>query len=173
MEGMKKSLTRRELAQAQNFWAASFGKPTTEVQPKRELKHSDEPTEHQHQVKVISWWNRHHEAFGLPVFALFHVPNGGSRHMLEAVKLKAAGVRPGIPDLFLDVPRNGYHGLRIEMKKESLRNRKNGGASDEQMAVHQFLKDQGYSVVMAWSADDVIAALKEYLANVKTNVAEP
>lgn len=156
---MKKALTKREVAQAMNFWATSHGKPTQEVPKKRELKHSDEPTEHQLQVRVIAWWAKWHGKFGLPEFALYAVPNGGSRHMLEAVNLKKEGVRRGIPDLQLDVPRNGYHGLRIEMK------RKGGVVSDEQKQVHQFLKSQGYACIVAWSDEEAIEAVKEYLEN--------
>src|SRR4051812_39956800 len=57
---------------------------------------------------------------------LFAIPNGGSRHIAEAAKLVAAGVRSGVPDLMLPWPkqkmdyqgfgeafRYGYHGLFI------------------------------------------------------------
>ena len=39
---------------------------------------------------------------------LYHVPNGGSRNKAEASKLKRMGVRAGVPDLVLPVPRAGY-----------------------------------------------------------------
>lgn len=156
---MKKPLTKRELAGSMNFWAVSHGKPPVEVPPKKELKRgaSSDPSEHQLQVRVIAWWNKWHEQFGLPVFALFHVPNGGSRHAIEAVNLKAAGVRRGVPDLFLDVPRGGFHGLRIEMK------RKGGVVSPEQREVHAFLDQQGYAVQICWSDGEAIETIKEYL----------
>ena len=35
---------------------------------------------------------------------LFHIPNGGSRNKIEAAKLKAQGVKPGVPDICLPVP---------------------------------------------------------------------
>jgi|GEM_PF-5137145 len=54
-------------------------------------------------------------------------PNGGRRNKAEAAKLKAMGVRKGIPDLFLPIPRQGYHGLYIETKKI-----KNGKVSPDQ-----------------------------------------
>ena len=47
---------------------------------------------------------------------IYAIPNGGSRHKLEAVKLKREGVKSGIPDLHLPVALNGYNGLYIEMK---------------------------------------------------------
>lgn len=155
----KKSLTQREFATAMNYYAVSMGHKPVEVPPKRELKHNtDIPTEHQEQVKVITWWAKWHETFGLPVFALYAIPNGGLRDMVVAARLKAEGVRRGIPDLALDVPRNGYHGLRIEMKRV-----KGGTVSPEQKEVHQFLKEQGYAVVVALGHEAAIEALKEYL----------
>ncbi len=55
----------------------------------------------------------------LPELALlFAVPNGGHRHPATGAKLKAEGVKPGVPDLWLPVPRNLFHGLVIELKTE-------------------------------------------------------
>ena len=47
---------------------------------------------------------------------LFHVPNGGTRNVAEAVHLKRLGVKPGVPDLFLPYSVGDWHGLFIEMK---------------------------------------------------------
>ena len=49
---------------------------------------------------------------------LYAIPNGGHRHVATAVRLKAEGVKAGVPDLCLPVARCGYHGLYIEMKSE-------------------------------------------------------
>lgn len=47
---------------------------------------------------------------------LFHIPNGGKRDKVTAARLKAQGVKAGLPDLFLPVSRAGWHGLFIELK---------------------------------------------------------
>ena len=47
---------------------------------------------------------------------MYHVPNGGSRNHAEAAHLKAQGVKAGVPDICLPVPRGAYHGLYIELK---------------------------------------------------------
>lgn len=47
---------------------------------------------------------------------MFAIPNGGHRHKATAGRLKAEGVRAGVPDLCLPVPRNGYGALYIELK---------------------------------------------------------
>ena len=145
-----------------NYYAASFGKPTTGLPKKRAAPtKSDEPTEHQLQVKVIAWWNKSCAAYSLPAFALYAVPNGGSRHMLEAVGLKDEGVRRGIPDLQLDVARGEYHGLRIEMKRSK------GVVSPEQKEVHQFLAGQGYRIIVAFTSQEAINAIDDYLTDGK------
>ena len=48
---------------------------------------------------------------------LYHVPNGGSRGKAEAGRFRAMGVKSGVPDVALDIPRGGCHGLRVEMKR--------------------------------------------------------
>jgi hypothetical protein len=77
---------------------------------------------------------------------LAHVPNGGARSKVTAAILKAEGVRSGYPDYVLDVPRGGYHGLRIELKADD------GRASDEQCDWLAFLHAQGYAafVCVGW-----------------------
>lgn len=82
---------------------------------------------------------------------LYAVPNGRFRHISEGVKLKAEGVKPGYPDVGLDVAQIAfkgshgyYHGLRIEMKAPGQRRT----VSDAQLTWHIFLKAQGYRVVV-------------------------
>lgn len=47
---------------------------------------------------------------------MYHIPNGGSRNPIEAANLKRQGVRSGVPDICLPVPRGKYSALYIEMK---------------------------------------------------------
>ena len=88
---------------------------------------------------------------------LFHVPNGGVRSRGEAGKLKAAGVREGVPDLFLPVPAGGFHGLCIEMK---------AGDDDlkpAQIRWRDFLTSQGYCHVVCWTEQQASDTLTQYL----------
>ena len=67
------------------------------------------------QAALISWAEAYERIY--PELALlYHIPNGGKRDRIVAAKLKAQGVKPGVPDLCLPVPRGKYHGLYIEMK---------------------------------------------------------
>lgn len=79
---------------------------------------------------------------------LFAVPNGGDRNTIVAAKMKAEGVRPGVPDYLMPVPRGGYIGLAIELKSLT------GYASREQKAWIEALREQGWraEVCRGWEA---------------------
>lgn len=49
--------------------------------------------------------------------ALYHNPNGGHRNQHEAGRMKAEGVKAGIPDYHLPIPNDCHISLYIEMKK--------------------------------------------------------
>jgi hypothetical protein len=75
------------------------------------------PTEHEDQCALIAWaaWEERRR----PELRLLHaIPNGGERYAAVAVGLQAEGVKPGVPDLDLPVPRGNFCGLRIEMKRQ-------------------------------------------------------
>lgn len=90
---------------------------------------------------------------------LYHCPNGGKRNAFEAAKFKQLGVKPGVSDLFLPAPRNGYHGLFVEMKY---------GHNKLQPSQEEFLSDMkeaGYFVVVCYSAERAIEIISNYLNN--------
>lgn len=49
-------------------------------------------------------------------FRWFHVPNGGKRGILTAKKLKAQGVKPGVPDIIILL--SGGRSIFLELKAE-------------------------------------------------------
>ena len=148
--------------QTMDMYAALAGKPTTAlapVAPKREKSTAPRthPTEHQEQVRVIHWWRHACGTYGVPENVLFAIPSGGTRDMIEAVHLKAEGVRRGIPDLFLAVPKTGKHGLFLEMKSAV------GKLSPEQTDFLDAARSRGYFAGVAFGSDDAIAMIKLYM----------
>lgn len=87
----------------------------------------------------------------------FHIPNGGSRNKIEAANLKRQGVKAGVSDIFLPLPRGGYHGLFIEMKVG--RNK----PTEKQREFIAFAKNEGYAAVVCYSAEEAIVVTKKYL----------
>lgn len=94
---------------------------------------------------------------------LFHIPNGGSRHKAEAAKLKAMGVKSGVPDLCLPIKRGPYSGLYIELKRIKLKNKKGGGTSDNQDDWISFLQSQGYGAIVCYGWIEAKDTLISYL----------
>jgi hypothetical protein len=118
------------------------------------------PLEHQEQAAVVLWWGYSCARYDLPDFALYAVPNAGAGAQKgQAGKMKAEGVRKGIPDLCLAVPRGRRHGLYIEMKRA----RGGSGVSEDQALVQAYLEEQGYDVVVAYGADQAMDAIRRYL----------
>ncbi|WP_407543471.1 VRR-NUC domain-containing protein (plasmid) [Deinococcus radiomollis] len=73
--------------------------------------------EHGHQVRVVNWCDfETPAAFRLKAKQIYANSNGYHRSPAVAAKLKADGVRKGIPDLHLAVATGRDHGLYIEMK---------------------------------------------------------
>lgn len=115
------------------------------------------PTEAQEQTALFQWAAMMQGR--IPELALLHsVPNGGSRHPIEAVHLKQQGVKPGIPDIFLPCARGQYHGLYIEMKR-----RKGGRVSVEQKKMILALQAQGYKAEVCRGWEDARDTICEYL----------
>lgn len=75
---------------------------------------------------------------------MFAIPNGGLRDPITAGRLRAEGVKRGVPDILLPVTNRSYAGLFIEMKR-----RKGGETSEFQDNYHEYLKSASYKVVTA------------------------
>lgn len=114
--------------------------------------------EHDEQVALLQWTQAVRGT--LPEASLlFAIPNGGARNPITAARLKAEGVKAGVPDLFLPVARGVHHGLFVEMKRT-----RGGRVSPAQTAWLTLLRAQGFraEVCCGWvAAREVIS---NYLA---------
>lgn len=106
------------------------------------------------QIVCIEWFRYSYPQYRM---LLFSIPNGGKRSLLTAVRMKREGVVSGVSDLFLSIPRHGYHGFYIEMKygKNKL--------SENQEAFFQEARMQGYKCEMINSLDKFIDHVNNYL----------
>ena len=86
---------------------------------------------------------------------IFHVPNGGHRKMSVAKQLKAEGVRPGVPDLYVPAWK-----LWIEMKRSV-----GGRLSAEQKDWISYLESVGDSIIVAKGATDASKQVLEWLSS--------
>ncbi|MBP1614198.1 MAG: nuclease [Bacteroidetes bacterium] len=125
----------------------------TKVPPrkKRVVKHeeADMQAEFFRQVKILFP--------KLPEKLLFAVPNGGSRHKIEAANMKRQGVKAGVADVILLVPKKGYASLCLEFKTFT------GRQSDEQKEFQRQAELCRSKYVVVRSVAQAIEMVREYL----------
>lgn len=97
-------------------------------------------------------------------------PNGGKRSLLEGKRLKRAGACKGHPDLQFMVPRMGYCGLFIEMKKLPTDYGKNPEIALREVHIDQHLVrvdllEQGYLAVVCYGPREAIEVITAYMAD--------
>lgn len=95
---------------------------------------------------------------------LYAIPNGGKREPATAARLKATGVKRGFPDVGLPIPKLGFHGAFIEMKKAPEHGGKLKDVDTDQETWHQILIGQGYYVVVAFGWRQAVELITEYLS---------
>jgi len=115
------------------------------------------PTEHQEQVSLMQWVEMSKGKYPM-LEMLAAVPNGGARHIAVARKLKAEGVKAGYPDILLDWPAGGHHGLRIELKRL-----KGGQVSPAQKDWLARLNAAGYKATVCRGWIEAKTIIEDYL----------
>jgi hypothetical protein len=120
-------------------------------------------TEHDEHAAFVAWARLQSSVY--PGLDLLHsIPNGfqlprelpGYRRARIVQYMKEEGLLPGVPDLFLPVPRGVFHGLYIEFKVGS--NKPEG----EQLRIIGRLEANGYWAVVVWSCEEAIAIVEQY-----------
>lgn len=114
-------------------------------------------SEHIIQRTFFDWvkWN----SAKYPELNLFYaIPNGGKRSIITATRLKAEGVRAGVPDCVLPVARHEFNALYIEFK-----NGKKGVISESQREFMDKLSAHGNFTAVCRSADEAIELVRWYL----------
>lgn len=115
------------------------------------------PFERVEQVIGLVWLEiNDSEAFSMTTAT----PLGGYRPNGAGGQLRGEGVRTGYPDILMDKPMNGFHGLRIEMKKLS----STANPTEDQHEWLTKLAAQGYLAVLCRGHQAMITVMAEYLS---------
>lgn len=125
-------------------------------------------SEHDIQVTLIEWANLMVITGQYPELEyLYAAVNGaklpymktkkGTRFSPEAARLADEGLKAGVPDLCLPVPRGKFHGLYLEMKRED------GQIRPDQSRWIAFLHRQGYFIDVAYDFEQAKNFLVSYL----------
>ena len=115
------------------------------------------PLEEDEQALLFEWAELQKGAYP-ELKWMYHIANGGKRHIGTAIKLKQQGVKPGVLDICLPVRRGEYGGLYIEMKRI-----KGGKLSPEQIAWMEHLMHEGYCVASCKGFEKAKEMLLRYL----------
>jgi hypothetical protein len=118
-------------------------------------KHSRKPAKSEHclQRSVVKWCNGLGK--NLVQGRFFAVPNGGARDIITASKLKAEGVRPGIPDLVFYGPDKSI--LWLELKNGTA-----GKLSASQVEVHRDLYHAGHTVIVGRTFAECVTEITNF-----------
>ena len=109
------------------------------------------------QIKLFNWAKSREDI--IPELRLmYHVPNEGKRTQGGGTILKAAGLKSGVPDICLPVPRQGFHALYIEMKFGKNKPTK------AQAEFMELLKAAGAKAAVCYSAEEAREVIRHYLS---------
>lgn len=102
---------------------------------------------------------------------MFAIPNGmytPYKHI--AGKMRAMGMKSGVPDIFLPVRRGEWPGLFIELKREKTDTKAAGKTSKEQDVWIEHLQLQGFGVIVCHGFQHARDTIIQYL---NYNVKQP
>lgn len=88
---------------------------------------------------------------------LYAIPNDGIRTPQQGAKFKRRGLRPGMPDICLPYPSNGFHALYIELKT------KTGKPTPEQLKCIDNLRKAGNAAYIARGWEEAWEIIINYL----------
>ena len=79
------------------------------------MKQMQPLTESQLQIQIFEWAQLMTGKYP-ELSLLYHIPNEGKRSIYYGAKLKREGLKSGVPDICLPIPKGQYGGLYIELK---------------------------------------------------------
>lgn len=124
------------------------------ITPDSIAKHGSESS----QQKALFCWATQNKAFWPELEFMYAIPNGGQRNIMTAARMKAEGVKKGVPDICLPVVNGGYAALYLELKIGTNK------LSEEQAKYKNFLEDQGYFCAVCFTFEQARDAVLWYLA---------
>lgn len=105
-------------------------------------------TENKIQAEIYKYFHnkyclKHHN----PKCEIFSVPNGGTRNKIEAITLKATGLKSGVSDLIVLIPRKC---IFVEIKTDT------GIQSESQKEFEKTVTNLGFEYILVRSLEEFI-----------------
>jgi hypothetical protein len=109
-------------------------------------------------LKMVGYWNRY------PIFA---VPNGiwlptRNQQLKSRIvnRMKAEGMRNGVADVVFLIPRGGYHGMLMELKRGD----GGSGLSDDQIEFIKLAEQEGFFTAVPNGYKEAEEMVNEYMS---------
>lgn len=115
------------------------------------------------QIECVKWFSYQYPHLDRNLFA---IPNGEKRGIITATILKRQGVKAGVADIFLAMPKSFIdkyeseviiHGLFIEFKTDK------GKQNENQITFQKAVTTTGYRYVIVRSFDEFKELIEDYL----------
>jgi hypothetical protein len=84
-------------------------------------------------------------------------PNEGKRSYKNASRMKAEGLKKGMPDLGIFYPTPRHHGMFIELKSPK------GKLTEDQCNMMELLASKGYYCCASWTLESAQDEVRKYL----------
>ena len=88
---------------------------------------------------------------------MYHIPNEGKRSAAMGARLKAEGLKAGVPDVCLPTAHGGYIGLYIEMKV------KPNKPTEQQKQWLRDLRKAGHMTAVCYTWEEAKNLIEEYI----------
>ena len=88
---------------------------------------------------------------------MYHIPNEGKRSAATGARLKAEGLKAGVPDVCLPTAHGGYIGLYIEMKV------KPNKPTENQKQWLRDLRKAGHMTAVCYTWEEAKNLIEEYI----------
>ena len=112
--------------------------------------------------KLLFGWIEYAEVIHPELQLCFHIVNEGRRTYRMGHELRKQGMKSGVPDICLPVPRGGYGALYIEMKRPH-----GGRVSEAQKWWIEKLNANGNLAVVCNGFDEAKDTILRYIQNTK------
>lgn len=121
--------------------------------------------EYQEQCTVFEW--AFYQSKKYPCLRFMHASTAGEKFKSaqQASRAKKAGMKAGVPDIFLPYPNGEYAGLFIEMKRKIIKGQPKPILSAEQRVWLDYLNEMGYKAIVCYGAGESIMQIEKYLEN--------
>ncbi len=148
-------------------------------------------SEHAQQAAFFCWLANNAQRIDPRLMFAFAIPNGGERNAAVASRLKAEGVKAGVPDIFIPIPTVHlthppqanqanqanqtpihtvtYHGLWLEFKRPQSTTtitktvKKQGELSQHQIKWREYLISQNYAHFVVYTYLQAVTTTLNYL----------